>query len=411
MWCKSVPLPPLQRNAARGKLLRPLRVAQQEQTAVDERPELVPGIPGDEDDREPMDIDALNQKYGIPGVIEFGWGQGDLPTVLLTHPQTEMKLVVYLYGATIAQWLKSDGTATFYDGPDELYQEGLPLRTGVSVVFPQHRDGLLPAFGFADSMMWEVEGAGIDCPEMFEQLAEYWRTLQLNGVISPEKMDAALNEDDEGAAAEIRQALDAEGLIDGMVDTDMAPSITLRLRDTPETRRIWPHRFELLYKITLMTQEPLTKEEEREIIASRGVDPDEAEALDEAQDDEFMRAWNEAEAEAEAAEEAEVDGEVVAGRSAPDRGEEAAEAAEEGEEAPAAKRRARAPRDEASAGAGEGEDGVEEEEGDEYMGDVGDDDAWDDEDEQPVDGSTMGQQPIGPYVQIKQEFWVHNRGG
>lgn len=79
-------------------------------------------------------VDELNELWGIPGAIEFGTGQGDLPTVLLTHPQTGMQLVVYLYGATIAQWLKSDGTATFYDGPDELYDGGLPLRW-VSVAF------------------------------------------------------------------------------------------------------------------------------------------------------------------------------------------------------------------------------------------------------------------------------------
>lgn len=42
-------------------------------------------------------------------MVEFGEGQGGLPTVLLTHPQTNQKLVVYLYGATIAQWLKTDG--------------------------------------------------------------------------------------------------------------------------------------------------------------------------------------------------------------------------------------------------------------------------------------------------------------
>lgn len=32
-------------------------------------------------------------------------------------------------------------------------------RTGVSVHFPQHRDGLLPQHGFADRMVWEVIGA------------------------------------------------------------------------------------------------------------------------------------------------------------------------------------------------------------------------------------------------------------
>ena len=30
---------------------------------------------------------------------------------------------------------------------------------------------------------------------------------------------------------------------------DPAPFITLRLADTPETRLMWPHKFELLYKV------------------------------------------------------------------------------------------------------------------------------------------------------------------
>lgn len=29
----------------------------------------------------------------------------------------------------------------------------------MSLHFPQHREGLLPEHGFADSMLWEVEGA------------------------------------------------------------------------------------------------------------------------------------------------------------------------------------------------------------------------------------------------------------
>lgn len=30
---------------------------------------------------------------------------------------------------------------------------------------------------------------------------------------------------------------------------DLAPCVTLRLTDTPETRAMWPHKFELLYKV------------------------------------------------------------------------------------------------------------------------------------------------------------------
>jgi hypothetical protein len=37
-----------------------------------------------------------------------------------------------------------------------------------------------------------------------------------------------------------------------LTPADPAPCVVLRLRDTPETRELWPHAFEVLYKITLM---------------------------------------------------------------------------------------------------------------------------------------------------------------
>lgn len=33
---------------------------------------------------------------------------------------------------------------------------------------------------------------------------------------------------------------------------DPAPFVTLRLTDTEETRAMWPHRFELLYKVRVL---------------------------------------------------------------------------------------------------------------------------------------------------------------
>ncbi|GIL46370.1 hypothetical protein Vafri_3359 [Volvox africanus] len=349
-----------------------------------------------------VDVDELNEQWAIPGAIEFGTGQGDLPTVLLTHPQTGMQLVVYLYGATIAQWLKSDGTATFFDGPDELYVPGLPLRTGVSLHFPQHREGLLPEHGFADRMMWEVVGAGFDCPEMLEQLEEYLEMLQAHGVVSEEMLLAAR----EGGEA-VRAALSSEPPPSHMVDSDLSPCITLRLRSTEDTLRVWPHRFELLYKITLMTQD-VTEEDIRDIRISQGMDPEED------SDDGEEEGGEDGEGEGPDDDDREGDDLLVV------RGRTLAEDATAGgnDESPddksqaslAAIRRRGRPRKQDGAAGGQGADPNAEEddrEDAEEEDDMGEED-YDEDDMGEAEPDTVCQEPYQPAVQIKQEFWVRN---
>ncbi|GLI59254.1 hypothetical protein VaNZ11_001100, partial [Volvox africanus] len=345
-----------------------------------------------------VNVDELNEQWEIPGAIEFGTGQGDLPTVLLTHPQTGMQLVIYLYGATIAQWLKSDGTATFYDGPDELYVPGLPLRTGVSLHFPQHREGLLPEHGFADRMMWEVVGAGFDCPEMLEQLEEYLEMLQAHGVVSEEMLLAA-KEGGEAAEA-VRAALTNEPPPSHMVDSDLSPCITLRLRSTEDTLSLWPHRFELLYKITLMTQD-VTEEDIRDIRISQGMDPEEHSDDDEDGDED--------EGEDDAGEGEDEDVLVVSGRTltedAAGGNDESADGKSQASSA-ATRRRGRPRKQDAAAGGlgpdtNEEDDGAEEEEEDAEEG-------YDEDDMGEAEPDTVRQEPYQPAVQIKQEFWVRN---
>ncbi|PNW83538.1 hypothetical protein CHLRE_05g234651v5 [Chlamydomonas reinhardtii] len=361
-----------------------------------------------------VDLEKLNEDWGIPGVVEFGEGQGGLPTVLLTHPQTNQKLVVYLYGATIAQWLKTDGTATFFDGPDLLYAEGVPLRTGVSVHFPQHRDGLLPQHGFADRMVWEVIGAGVDSPEVAEQLDGYLNHLQESGLISQEMLDAAA-EGGEGseAAAELQAALaqELEGAnIAPHMLGDAAPFVMLRLRDTPATRKMWPHRFELCYKITLQTQEEATDADMRDVRASLGMAPgglapeQDAALAQAALEAAVMKRRAELEAEGQAAEDALANAASGRDRRADEAGEdEEAEGAEDQAPSDAAGKRRGRPRKTAEPAAAAAKDG-----------EVVDGDEDDDEDVSyaPVplgEPGAVGPEPYSPPVQIKQQFWLRNR--
>ncbi|GFR40387.1 hypothetical protein Agub_g937 [Astrephomene gubernaculifera] len=396
--------PPHGRRA--GKLRhQPLRVAQLDAVSM----------PKSADDFEAY-VNALNEAWAIPEVIEFGIGQGGLPTVLLTHPQTGMKLVVYLYGATIAQWLKSDGTATFHDGPEELFQIGMPLRTGVSLHFPQHREGVLPLHGFADSMMWEVVGAGIENFEMLAQMSGWWEWLQESGALDPQLLEEA--EESEEAAEKVRALLASRPAPDNLVDSDMAPCITLRLRDTPETRKMWPHSFELEYKITLETQGQLTEEEWRDIRRSRGMtDEQEAadEAADEAEEERLMEALlgeEDEEGEQEGGEgeaEGEEETSAFAGRRENEGGDGEEGAEELSPPEASRKKRGRPPKQAAVAGEAAGAQGAEEgeveEEGEEERAGL----AEDEEEEQGEDAGAVGPEPFKPTVQIRQEFWVRNK--
>ncbi|KAG2490408.1 hypothetical protein HYH03_011208 [Edaphochlamys debaryana] len=375
------------------------------------------------------DVDYLNEEFGVEGAIEFGEGQGGLPTCLLTHPQTGMQVVVYLYGATIVQWLKSNGTATFYDGPDHMYLgQGLPLRTGVSVHFPQHREGALPFHGFADSMMWEVVGAGFDSEEMMDEYLAYIENLQLQGIVLPEQLEIIQRGGEE--AEKVIAAIEAEQGVfcpNPLLLGDVAPAITLRLRDTPATRKIWPHKFELLYKITLGVLDRLDEGTQNEIMESAGVDKTTVEAMQiQHQYDVMDMMYDNADEQAGAGPQGAGEGAeaepLAAGSTRQARPaaaaeeEDEAEEYEEGEEdpssAPAPKRRGRPSA--SSKAVADAEEEEEEEEGEEAGEPLSREELLERglivsrSGRRTREKDTVGPEGFMPPVQLKQEFWVRN---
>lgn len=330
-------------------------------------------------------IPFLTQAWGIPGVISFAEGLGGLPIVHMHHPQTGQQVVVYLHGATIAQWLKHDGTATFYDGPNHMYAPGAPLRTGVSVHFPQHREGQLPENGFADRMQWSVVGAGIDNAEVVRELQQR-ATVQKKAAntralrerlrakgLAPAAEEAA-DGDEAGAAS--AQALDIP------VESDAAPYIMLRLSDNEYTRSIYPHHFNLIYKITLQVRDdPLTAAEWEEVEAWTNQENGVAEVED--YDEELDEGAGD-----EGAEELAEEPEAV---DAPGTSSDEAEAAD-GEQKTKRKRRTKAEIALAETSAAEADAGT----------------ASSDDEEQREPDAVLRNGPPAPAVQIKQQFWVQN---
>jgi glucose-6-phosphate 1-epimerase len=116
-------------------------------------------------------------------------GRGGQPRVLLTHA-SGARAEVYLLGATLTSFVTARGHELLFVSPRAAFDGATPIRGGVPVCFPQFADqGALPKHGFARTQAWRLVEAG------------------------------------EGSAL-------------------------LELRDSPETRALWPHAFRLTLRVS-----------------------------------------------------------------------------------------------------------------------------------------------------------------
>lgn len=106
--------------------------------------------------------------------------------VVLTHT-SGARAELYVHGAHLTSWRSADGDELLFLSEKAVFEAGSGIRGGIPVIFPQFGPGPLPQHGFARKREWTVEDCGAD-----EQGAAYVR---------------------------------------------------LSLRDTPETRSLWPHSF------------------------------------------------------------------------------------------------------------------------------------------------------------------------
>ncbi|HSD36354.1 MAG TPA: D-hexose-6-phosphate mutarotase [Rhodocyclaceae bacterium] len=111
-----------------------------------------------------------------------------LPAIHLRSPDGA-EAIVLEHGGHIVSWKPANGVERIYMSPKAIFKEGTPVRGGVPVIFPQFgQRGPLQGHGFARRMNWE--------------------------------------------------------LVDARVGEDYAIA-HLRLTDSPETRKHWPHEFAL----------------------------------------------------------------------------------------------------------------------------------------------------------------------
>ncbi len=148
------------------------------------------------DDLASPEILELNAKFGAPGRIAFREGPGGFTVAVLACQRGSCE--VCLHGGHVLSYRPIGHAPVIWRSACSLYEPGKPIRGGIPVCWPwfgAHPDRKdLPAHGFARISEWTIAGT------------EY----------SNDKSE-----------------------------------LRLVLRDTPETRAIWPHPFELELHVIL----------------------------------------------------------------------------------------------------------------------------------------------------------------
>jgi glucose-6-phosphate 1-epimerase len=138
----------------------------------------------------------LQQRFSVPGVT-IEPGQGGLPRVAVKTPAAEGH--VYLHGAHVTHYQPRGRGPVLFVSAESHFAAGKAIRGGVPVIFPwfgaKADDPKAPQHGFVRNQPWELRNVAAG----------------------------------QGGAV----------------------AVTLAFGPTDETRKVWPHEFELLYTITL----------------------------------------------------------------------------------------------------------------------------------------------------------------
>lgn len=109
-----------------------------------------------------MDIAALNENFGLAGVLFFEDHEGLTRAVITTPAATA---TVYFQGAHLAEWQPVGEEPVLFLSKKTAYKKGKALRGGVPMIFPwfgDRRDGKPgPAHGFVRAQEWELAFAAL----------------------------------------------------------------------------------------------------------------------------------------------------------------------------------------------------------------------------------------------------------
>lgn len=105
-----------------------------------------------------IDIDELNEKYGIEGEVGFTELEGDLVFITVSNKYADAD--ISLYGAHMLTFTPVNRMDLLWVSPESKFEEGKPIRGGIPVCFPwfgPHKtDSSKPQHGFGRLMYWDV---------------------------------------------------------------------------------------------------------------------------------------------------------------------------------------------------------------------------------------------------------------
>jgi glucose-6-phosphate 1-epimerase len=106
-----------------------------------------------------MDIDQLNKNHGIPGIVNFVKGQGNLPFIIIRNQNATA--VISLHGGQILSFKPSTQiTDMLFLSKKSSYEDGKAIRGGIPVCWPwfgPDPKGLQrPNHGFVRTHLWKV---------------------------------------------------------------------------------------------------------------------------------------------------------------------------------------------------------------------------------------------------------------
>ena len=108
--------------------------------------------------KNPMTIDELNHRYGIPGIAQVIGGSGNLPMVRINTPVASAE--VYLHGAQVTRWKPASTEEVIFLSEHSRWEDGLAIRGGIPICFPWFRAKVdnpqAPAHGFVRTKEWNL---------------------------------------------------------------------------------------------------------------------------------------------------------------------------------------------------------------------------------------------------------------
>jgi glucose-6-phosphate 1-epimerase len=104
-------------------------------------------------------VDALNRRFGIPGIVQVVSGSGGLPKVRITTGSASAE--IYLHGAQVTSWQPAGAEEAIFLSKHSHWKDGRAIRGGIPVCFPWFRakadDPQAPAHGFVRSREWRLD--------------------------------------------------------------------------------------------------------------------------------------------------------------------------------------------------------------------------------------------------------------